>query len=375
MRYSVAIFLNLVFLGMLSTLADACVLSGGSYRLVSDTVRWSLELGSGESCIRGVRFNDMVVDTLTVVSTPQNGQVTLYGLGFTYKAWSDFQGQDSFSLLVSGSTNKVPGSSTIDVVVSVSRANELRQLATMNPCSRADLATPGSTGSATIDQEFNPWIGKTSPDGIWRINGFWKGSGGNILDPALAKLSSSYNDQSSGFLSLTVKANELRGSEIQTVTLPGCSYGYYETNMKVTSVPGVVASFFWVEAPNYGPREWDIEFLTNESWINSNNSGKVHLFIHPSNVTHILDLPFNPSLAFHRYGFLWTAGSISFTVDGQFAYRFVDTSLNTTAHGFIVMNTWTGNPNWGGGPPAKDATTIYDWVHFYPDVSSVPTSH
>jgi hypothetical protein len=40
-----------------------------------------------------------------------------------------------------------------------------------------------------------------------------------------------------------------------------------------------------------------------------------------------------------------------------------------------VMNTWTGNPNWGGGPPAKDATTIYDWVHFYPDASSVPTSH
>ena len=145
--------------------------------------------------------------------------------------------------------------------------------------------------------------------------------------------------------------------------------------MKVTSVPGVVASFFWVEAPNYGPREWDIEFLTNESWISTKNSGKVHLFIHPANATYIVNLPFNPSLAFHRYGFLWTSGSISFTVDGHVAHSFTDSSLNTNARGFVMMNTWTGNPNWGGGPPAQDATTVYDWVHFHPDVSSVPTYH
>jgi hypothetical protein len=369
-----SVFMSLVFLGTLSTLANACVVSSPSYRLVSDTVRWSLELGSGESCIRGVRFNDLVVDSLTVVSAPQNGQVTLHGPGFTYKASSDFQGQDFFSLLVSGRTNKVFGSSKIDVVVSVSRANELRQPPTLNPCSHVYLASPRQASSAIINEEFNPWSGNISPNGVWRINGIWKGSGG-ILDPALAELSSTYNGQSGGFLSLTAQANALRGSEIQTVTLPGCGYGYYETNMKVTPVPGVAASFFWIEAPSYGPHEWDIEFLTNESWINSSNSGKVHLTIHPSNATYILDLPFNPALAFHRYGFLWIPGSISFTVDGQFAYRFVDSSLNTAARGFIMMNTWTGNPNWGGGPPTQNATTIYDWVHFYPDVTSVPIFH
>jgi hypothetical protein len=67
---SANVFLSLIFLGILSTLADACVLNGPGYQLASDTVRWSLELNSGESCIRGVRFNNMAFDKLMVVSAP-----------------------------------------------------------------------------------------------------------------------------------------------------------------------------------------------------------------------------------------------------------------------------------------------------------------
>ena len=133
-----------------------------------------------------------------------------------------------------------------------------------------------------VFQDFAPssFSGTTSTDGIWRIDRSWVGTGGDTMDPALAQLSSTYpGDSGIGFLSLSVAANELRGSEIQTMTLPGYGYGYYETRMKVTSVPGVCDSFFWIEAPNYGPHEWDIEFLTNESWITSTNSGMVHLTI------------------------------------------------------------------------------------------------
>lgn len=100
----------------------------------------------------------------------------------------------------------------------------------------------------------------------------------------------------------------------------------------------------------------------------------MHLTIHPSHETYVLDLPFNPSLSFHRYGFLWTAGSIAFTVDGQIAHTFADSTLNTTAKGYIMMNMWTGSQYWGGGPPTRQATTVYDWVKFYPDVASVPGS-
>jgi nitroreductase len=226
-----------------------------------------------------------------------------------------------------------------------------------------------------IFQEFTPasFNGITSTDGIWRINGPWVGTGKNTLDPALAHLSSTYpGDSGSGFLSLSVAPRQLRGSEIQTVTLPGYGCGYYETRMKVTSVPGVCASFFWIEAPHYGSHEWDIEFLTNEPWITSANSGKVHLTIHPSHETYVLDLPFNPSLGFHRYGFLWTPGSIAYTVDGQIAHTFTHPTLDTTAKGYIMMNMWTGNRDWGGGPPSEQATSVYDWVKFYPNVTSVP---
>ena len=31
-----------------------------------------------------------------------------------------------------------------------------------------------------------------------------------------------------------------------------------------------------------------------------------------------------------------------------------------------MMNAWSGNANFGGGPPAQNSTTVYDWVHFTP---------
>jgi hypothetical protein len=110
MRYSANVFLSLIFLGILTTFANACVLNGPRYRLASDTVHWSLELSGGETCIRGVRFNNVVVDKLMVVSAPQIGRFILQGTGFSYEATSDFQGRDFFSLKVSGAANNVPGS-------------------------------------------------------------------------------------------------------------------------------------------------------------------------------------------------------------------------------------------------------------------------
>jgi beta-glucanase (GH16 family) len=207
-----------------------------------------------------------------------------------------------------------------------------------------------------------------SPDGIWRIAGVWTGTGGNVLDPANAQVVGGYAGETGGFLLLTSRANVLRGGEIQT--LPTYSYGYYETRMKVASVSGLCDSFFWIEQ-GYGPHEIDIEFLTNESWIGSASSGQVHLTLHPSEQAYILHLPFNPSRGFHRYGFLWRSGHLDFTVDGAVAHSFDDADLATPVPGYIMMNTWTGAPDWGGGPPTADATTAYDWVKFYPGATAV----
>ena len=79
------------------------------------------------------RFNNVAFDKLTIVSAPQTGHVTLHGPGFSYKTASDFQGRDFFSLMVSGTTKKVPGSSTIEVEVSVSRASALKRFPPVIP--------------------------------------------------------------------------------------------------------------------------------------------------------------------------------------------------------------------------------------------------
>jgi beta-glucanase (GH16 family) len=248
---------------------------------------------------------------------------------------------------------------------------------TTNPSSDAGTGSDDDAGGGgptppastpTIFQQFDGWNGTTSPDGIWRIAGVWTGTGNNTLEPGNGTFMSSYGG-AAGVLLLTSRANSMRGGEIQT--LPTYGYGYYETSMRVSSTPGVCDSFFWMEE-NYGSHEWDVEFLTNESWISSANSGQVHLTLHPSEKAYVLSLPFNPSKDFHRYGFLWKPGTIDFTVDGKVLHSFADGSLNTTVQGYIMMNSWTGNPNWGGGPPTQDAVTAYDWVKYYANASAIP---
>src|SRR5712691_9834835 len=96
-----------------------CHLGGPTYQLTSDTVVWSMTIGSGQSCVRGLRSAWATLDNIKLVIPPQSGSVTLEGLGFIYKVNPDFRGQDAFAFLVTGKFYKVSGSSTIRVEVSV----------------------------------------------------------------------------------------------------------------------------------------------------------------------------------------------------------------------------------------------------------------
>lgn len=99
--------------------ATECVVSGPRYRLISDVVNWSIKVGSGQSCIRGLRFNNVVFESLKLVSPPNNGQIALRGPSFIYSAKPEYEGEDSLTLEVSGTINKSRGSSTIHISVSV----------------------------------------------------------------------------------------------------------------------------------------------------------------------------------------------------------------------------------------------------------------
>jgi hypothetical protein len=78
-----------------------------------------MKIGSGQSCIRGLRYHNVMIESLDLVSLPRTGQVTIEGPGFTYTAKSDYEGEDSFTIALSGTINRVKGSSTIHLIVSV----------------------------------------------------------------------------------------------------------------------------------------------------------------------------------------------------------------------------------------------------------------
>jgi hypothetical protein len=105
--------------GFAQDFANSCSIYGRSYQLESDTVVWSMTIGSGQSCTRGVRTNQATLDSIKLIAPPQSGQVKLEGPGFVYKANSDFRGDDSFAILVSGKRNRISGTSTIRFAVSV----------------------------------------------------------------------------------------------------------------------------------------------------------------------------------------------------------------------------------------------------------------
>ena len=101
--------------------AFECIVDGPRYELRSDVVNWSMKIGSGQSCIRGLRLGDVIVEKLELVSSPRTGQVTIHGPGFAYSAKSKYEGEDDFAIALSGKIGKSTGNSTIRITVSVEK--------------------------------------------------------------------------------------------------------------------------------------------------------------------------------------------------------------------------------------------------------------
>jgi hypothetical protein len=146
-----AVAAALVLIGFLSINTSAayttdCVVNGPRYQLTSDLVDWSMKIGSGQSCIRGLRFNNVaMIESLQLVSPPQIGQVVLKGPSFTYSAKSGYEGEDSFTVVISGKINRSSGSSTIRVNVFVGSPAAAPNLRDRSPGPIAAPTPPAST--------------------------------------------------------------------------------------------------------------------------------------------------------------------------------------------------------------------------------------
>lgn len=236
--------------------------------------------------------------------------------------------------------------------------------------------SPSQTGTAGLD----------TADGAFQVDGPWIGTGGNDLLPSLAVFTdadpTTLGQPATGYLTLSITpGTPLQGSEIVSTAFPGYGYGYYEVMMAVdpTKVSGGVCSFFLDQAggtvlnKTYGPGEFDFEFLLNESWVGTTNPGAVHLTTHPSNATVTQNLSFNPALGYHRYGFLWVKGSLSFAVDGQIVYVTTSSDVALPPDGmWIFANAWSGTASWGGGPPTEQVNCVYNYIKFWANATSIP---
>ncbi len=161
----------------------------------------------------------------------------------------------------------------------------------------------------------------------------------------------------------------------------GTGYGYYEVTMKTANVgnstnnTGVVDSFFLKGAPCCKTQEVDFEFLTNETWLQT-PTGAVHCTLHypGGTISRKVSLPFNPSAGPHRYGFLWTPdGTVKFYADRQLIDTESNAAMTPPTDGMLIMaNAWTGNPNWGGLPPAGDAVATYADFNYWANITHLP---
>ena len=83
-----------------------------------------MTIAHGRSCIQGIRFANVEIKSLKLISPPQFGQVALRGSGFIYSANENAVGKDSFILAVTGIISKRHGGSTIRVSVSIADPSE-----------------------------------------------------------------------------------------------------------------------------------------------------------------------------------------------------------------------------------------------------------
>ena len=328
-----------------------------------------------------------------ITGTAQVGRVLTSSTG----TWT---GATSFAYQWAGNGTPIAGATALTYTpVSSDAGNTLTATVT--------ATGPGGTASATsapivvitglgplFDEEFNPpngtssqtgIAGLTTSDGLFKIDGPWVGTGGNEINPPNAVFTTAdpttQGQPATGFLSLSTYASGGKNyaGEIISNNLPGYGCGYYEARMIVDPqrIAGGVVSFFWMQAGGtsnartYGPHEFDIEFLLNESWLTSTNTGAVHYTTHPSNATYTQTLSFNPALGYHRYGFLWVPGTLSYTVDGVIVHTVTGSDVASCMGGWIMANVSTGDATCGGGPPASPFSGVYDWFKFWPGVTTV----
>ncbi|MCJ1252184.1 hypothetical protein MMC30_009424 [Trapelia coarctata] len=152
-------------------------------------------------------------------------------------------------------------------------------------------------------------------------------------------------------------------------------YGSFRVAMKLTSIPGTCAAFFWYYNDT---QEIDMEFLSQEF---NGASNPVNLVLQSpasaeagfnaanTSTFAVYPLPFAPEAEFHEYRFDWSPTEVSFFADGKLLRTMTDAVPSSPGH--ITLSHWSnGNTGWSAGPPATDAAVTVEYFKGYFNSSS-----
>ncbi|KAL2181267.1 glycoside hydrolase family 16 protein [Thermothelomyces heterothallicus CBS 202.75] len=178
-------------------------------------------------------------------------------------------------------------------------------------------------------------------------------------------------------LRLMVRAEIVDGmvpvAELDTQRLD-LMWGTFRAMMKVSSVKGTCAAFFWYFNDT---QEIDMEFLSKD-FNASNGSYPVNLVLqsreaaaagHDASGTggHFVRalLPFDPAGDFHEYRIDYLPGRVTFYADGE-PLADMEGPAVPSSPGHLILQHWSnGNRYWSGGPPAEDASLLVSYVKAY----------
>ena len=183
-----------------------------------------------------------------------------------------------------------------------------------------------------------------------------------------------------GLMTINLKKEQYAGMEYTgggLVSKKSFRYGYYETRAKTNVGSGWHPSF-WAMAgdgtttySSYRRTEIDgFEFNSHEPRIMHQN---VHAWLADgtkNGVTgSVYDVGFDPSAAFHIYGFEWTEAQVKFFVDGVLRFTVNYSPLCCTQHDYI--NAWltTIAVNLAGSPGVDESKlpgqVQFDYFRYY----------
>jgi hypothetical protein len=119
MRLVVSVLMIWFLVGFQPVKAGDCGVAGPPAALDSESVDWTFNIANGQTCLRGLRSGAMLLDSVIISAPAKFGEATVQGYAFSYKAPRDFQGEDFFSVVMSGTNRGIRGKSVINVHVSV----------------------------------------------------------------------------------------------------------------------------------------------------------------------------------------------------------------------------------------------------------------